>query len=455
MPTRRILLVAALAFARPAAAHEPLPASQPATSRPAAPTTSPAPDPLAELQLAIDAILHRASDAVVAVHAEPYPGQADRAVPALRATLTGTGFFIDPGGTILTSEHVIRDAREVFAIPSSGRRLRARIVAADPRADLAVLRVESSSPAVLELSARPPQRGQLVFAIGHPAGLLALREPSISAGIASAVGRPLPESLGEHEDRYYGDMVQIAAAIGPGYSGGPLLDRHGRVVGVLTAITAGSHESAGLGFAVPINPRTRAAIARLQEGSRPEYGYLGVRVADRPADETAAPGGVAVLAILPGSPAERIGLRQGDTLTTLDGRPVESADAFIQDLGARGPDADIELGLLREGDRRVIRAILTRRPPPNPDAPRRQLSFRGAILAPLDEPTRKAGNLPPAAWIVTRVESGSRAYAAGLSPGDIVTYLDGRPPDADLHDAGDADTLATLASGATILIRAK
>jgi len=433
-------------------------------------------DLLLRLQTVVEELVDRASRSVVAVHGQPYPGAID---PPARAdqVLLGTGFVLRGDGLILTSQHVVDSARGLHVVLADGRRLRARLLAADPRADLAVLKVEAGNLAAMELGdVRRVRRGQVVLALGHPSGLITQRQPAVVQGLVSAIARPLPESLGAAEDRYYGDMIQVSAPLSAGHSGGPLIDLRGRVIGVISAVTTRSHESVGVGFAVPLSARTRSVLDGLMQGQPMEYGYLGVRVADRPLKDEICPdgraaagdstspvrqrpdspvqSGVVLLYILPDGPAHGAGLQPGDVVFSLDGRPVESADSFIQELGARGPGSAVDIAYLRDGRRQMQRVRLARRLP----SPRqeRMSSWRlhGATLGALDAAVRAESNLPEGAAVVLVVDAGSPADAAGLSPGDIVVRIDGRPPSPDAVRSASGESLLGLASGNSILIKA-
>ncbi|MBK8271213.1 MAG: trypsin-like peptidase domain-containing protein [Planctomycetes bacterium] len=461
--------VTMLTFARMASGDEALPTTtQPASqlaTQPVIPVPAPPqpvdPSPLlrgekllADVQAALVELVRRVDPAVVTIQADRNPAALGRRDDwtARPWVSTGAGVIIRDDGMILTSQHVIDRAGAISAVLHDGRVIRAIPIAEDRRADLAIIRIQSDNLQAAELAPDDSfRRGNIVVALGNPLGLSGDGQASVSHGIISAIGRPLPENFGRDEDRYYGDMIQTTAPINPGNSGGPLIDIYGRIIGVITAVSTRWDGHEGIGFAVPINAHTRSIINKLLHGQQVEYGYLGVEVepiddAKRRAAKLKDGEGVTVNTVFPGGPAERAGIRGGDAVSSVNGEVVRSVEHFVRAIGALGPNHVATIVYVRDAKQRTARVTLTRRPSnetkPMPDV---QVSFRGAELGTVTQGTRLLANLPENALLVLRVETGSATDGAGLTPGDIIVRIDGealsekslsaRPPDA-RHPAG-------------------
>src|SRR6266851_4649165 len=216
---------------------------------------------------------------------------------------TGTGFIWDKAGDIVTNNHVVEGTDELAVRLASGRVLRAQVVGTAPNYDLAVIRVDSTRdlpPPITIGTSDDLKVGQSVFAIGNPFGL----DQSLTTGIISALKRHLPTSAG----REIANVIQTDAAINPGNSGGPLLDSAGRMIGVNTAILSPSGTSAGIGFAIPIDIVNRVVPEIIRRGYVPTPG-IGIVAANEEAATRAGVEGVVVVRTVPGSSAERAGLR--------------------------------------------------------------------------------------------------------------------------------------------------
>jgi S1-C subfamily serine protease len=240
----------------------------------------------------------------------------------------GSAFGLTPDGFLLTCAHVVA-GRSGQTRPSTGRasfvdgrELKFEVVGTDRLSDLAVLRVEGGDlqPAVLG-DAEGLRVGQLVVAIGNPNGFAG----SVTAGVVSALGRSLPARAGRSV-RFIDNVIQTDAALNPGNSGGALVDSRCRVIGVNTAVAG-----VGLGLAVPINAATRQVIGALMTEGRVRRAYIGIAGGPRPLPPQARTrlgrkGGVEVVEVVEGSPAERAGVRAEDLIVELDGQPIERVD---------------------------------------------------------------------------------------------------------------------------------
>ncbi|HEY1365398.1 MAG TPA: trypsin-like peptidase domain-containing protein [Xanthobacteraceae bacterium] len=285
---------------------------------------------------------------VVARHdgGDPFQPEAEEGSMA-----TGTGFVWDPAGHIVTNNHVVQGANAVAVRFGSGPVIGARITGTAPSYDVAVLQLEStrSLPPPLAIGSSDDLKvGQWVFAIGNPFGL----DESLTTGIISALKRKLPTSSG----REVSNVIQTDAAINPGNSGGPLLDSSGRVIGVNTAILSPSGTSAGIGFAIPIGVVNRVVPQLISKGVVPTPG-IGIETASEALATRAGVEGVVIVRTVPGSPAERAGLRGidprtrklGDVIVGVDGKPVRRLADLTEELERVGVGHKVKLDLQREG----------------------------------------------------------------------------------------------------------
>lgn len=432
------------------------------------PATAPAADAdlLEQIEKALQGAADRAAPAVVTIHVDRQGADRSDGDPAVAGDAwisDGSGTIIRRDGSILTCQHVVEGAMAVNVTLPDGSRHRATVVASDARADLAVLRIRAKKLSPAEIGDATRLRpGSIVLALGNPFGLAVDGQVAMSQGIVSAVGRPLPDAVGREDDRYYGDMIQTTAYVGPGSSGGPLIDVRGRLVGVLSVMASADQTNRGPGFAIPINDHTRGIIDRLLAGQPMAYGYLGavVRTMERTARLDGNPPtetGIVVDSIVPQGPADLAGLRPGDLVVSLDGRPVPSPDAFIRQIGDAGPDAEVAIEYLRAGERRSARARLVRRLPERPPAAALgRTVFRGATLTPLDPAVASLYNLPSQALLVLAVDVDTPAHRAGLMPGDIVVRIDGEPVSRDSAArlaVMQGDVLLGLAHGGSVLVK--
>lgn len=259
----------------------------------------------------------------------------------------GSGFVISPEGFILTNNHVISDASEIKVTTSDGTDYAARLVGQDPDTDLAVVRVTSSNLSQATLGNSDALRvGQLVIAIGNPNGL----QNTVTAGVVSATGRTLNSQNGQMIE----NIIQTDAALNPGNSGGPLVDSHGRVVGVNTAIIAMAQ---GICFAVPINTARWVSNMLITQG-KVTRGYIGISCQQQPIPsqiiqnfQLANKTGIGVLQITPDSPAAKAGLKQGDIILSLNNQSVNTIFQLQSRLAGEIIGKDVSLTALRGSSR--------------------------------------------------------------------------------------------------------
>jgi S1-C subfamily serine protease len=288
---------------------------------------------------------------------------------------SGSGFFIDNQGRILTNNHVVSGrAPEVMVTLFDGRKYRANVLYRDPANDLALLKIDPRGQLkFLPLGDSDSlQVGQKVLAIGNPFGL----QGTLTTGIVSSLGRDIADESG----RELQGMIQTDAAINPGNSGGPLLDSSGNVIGINTAIY-GPGANIGIGFAMPIN-RAKTMIEDYQANrryGRPRLGVDVIYVRGDLAEELGLPaeGGLLIQNVAPGSAAEAAGLRGarravvianyqigigGDLIMAIDGKPVDRLDALSRALARKRPGDKVELTLFRNGKRVNVTVTLGEAP---------------------------------------------------------------------------------------------
>ena len=313
------------------------------------------------IQRQMRVVVDRAARATFAVTAFASPPRDER---FYRAPLTGeslaklaesldrscgTAFAIGTDGTLLTSEHVVSNAKSLWVTRDDGRVLPAIVIGTDPRSDLAILRVPGeTSP--LAIATDVPQRGDLVATVGNPVGLATAGAGAASIGTLSAIGRSLPE-LSARERRFYDDLLQVTTPLTVGNSGGPLVDLSGRAIGILCATVDATSASASIGYAVALNAGQRGRIERLRRGEEIVYGYLGVTVADQRIDRVDAK-----------APAAGV-LMPGDLVKTFDGVAVESDATFWRLATAAIVGRDVPLVVDRAGQTLTIAIKPARREP--------------------------------------------------------------------------------------------
>jgi S1-C subfamily serine protease len=256
----------------------------------------------------------------------------------------GSGVAIAPDGYVVTSAHVVAGSDRGNATFVDGAELDFRVIGRDPLSDLAVIRTTGSDLRAATMGDADRVRvGQLVVAIGNPLGF----GGSVTAGVVSALGRSLSTRDGQ-ASRLVENVIQTDAALNPGNSGGALADSRGRVIGINTAVAG-----IGLGLAVPINAATRAILAALIHDGRVRRAYLGVVGGSRPLPppvvaELGRRRGLEVVQLLQPSPAAAAGVRPGDVIVELDGRPIEGVGdlqrLMVGELVGRRVDVRIERG---------------------------------------------------------------------------------------------------------------
>jgi 2-alkenal reductase len=307
---------------------------------------------LAQAEKATIDLFQRVSPSVVHVFAQPAGGRGLTDPEEGGGVQTGTGFVWDEAGHVVTNNHVVQGAGGPIAVRlASGETVPASVVGTAPNYDLAVLRLgrtRSPPPPIAVGTSHDLKVGQSAFAIGNPFGL----DQTLTTGVVSALQRRLPTS----EGREIADVIQTDAAINPGNSGGPLLDSAGRLIGVNTAIFSPSGASAGIGFSIPVDVVNRVVPQLIANGRMPTPG-IGVIAAQEAAAARLGIEGVVVVRTLPGSPAQRAGLRGidpqtgqiGDIIVGVNGKPVRRLSDLIQALEQTGVGQSVEIAVERQG----------------------------------------------------------------------------------------------------------
>jgi serine protease Do len=343
----------------------------------------------------------------------------------------GSGFIIDPSGYVLTNRHVIEGAERVTVTLSDGHRYKASVVGQDARTDVALLKIEPHETlTTLKLGdSDRAQVGEWVMAVGNPFGL---GGNSVTVGVVSYKGRPLDLS----GRRTPIDMIQTDAAINPGNSGGPLLDTAGEVIGINSLIiTRGAPQNSGVGFAVPID-EVKQILPQMKEKGHVVRGWLGVQV--QPMDEDLARSfglkdehGALVSDVVSGSPAARAGLKAGDVIVSVDGKPVADGDALTHAVSSKAPGTTMEIGAMRDGSRKTVSVRLETFPEQgqkdeSADAPGN--AKLGVQVQPLTPDLARELGLPGGSrgLAVTGVEPGSAAEQAGVREGDLIVSVNGQ-----------------------------
>lgn len=270
----------------------------------------------------------------------------------------GSGFVVSKDGYVVTNNHVIDGADEIYVKFSNGREYRTKLVGTSPEVDIAVLKIDSNETfKPLEFAnSDQVQIGQWSIAFGNPLGL----NDSMTVGIVSAAGR---SSLGIEEIE---NFIQTDAAINQGNSGGPLIDITGKVIGVNTAIYSQSGGSVGIGFAIPANLVTTVKDSIIATGKF-EKPYIGIYLVNLDADKVKAlnlksSNGVFIAGTVPNGPAAAAGITKNDIITAVDGKEVNSAGAFVGEIAAKKVGQSVKLTISRNGKTSEVSVTLAKTP---------------------------------------------------------------------------------------------
>jgi serine protease Do len=358
-------------------------------------------------------------------------GQGQQQQPQTeREQSLGSGVIITSDGTIVTNNHVIEGASDIEVDLSDKREFKAKLIGTDTKTDVAVLKIDATNlPTLAVGDSSKLQVGDVIFAIGDPFGI----GETATMGIVSATGRG---GLGIEG---YEDFIQTDAAINPGNSGGAMIDLHGDLIGINTAIlSGGGGGNQGVGFAIPIN-MARSVMDQIVGHGKVVRGYLGLF----PQDVTpvlaqqfglSKPGGALVSGLKPDAPAAKAGLRDGDVILELNGQPVESANDLRLRVSQSAPGTTVKLLVSRDGKTQAMNVTLGELPPDKtaeetPGESTGSDGLEGVNVQDVTPDALQELQLPAGTRgvVVTSVDPSSSAAEAGLDRGFVIQEVNRKP----------------------------
>ena len=354
----------------------------------------------------------------------PMPERGGRGQRGMPMRGEGSGFIIDANGIVLTNAHVVKGASDVTVKLTDRREFRAKVLGADPKTDIAVLKIDAKNLPTVKLgNSRDLKVGDWVLAIGSPFGF----ENTVTAGVVSAKGRSLPEDS-------YVPFIQTDAAVNPGNSGGPLFNAAGEVVGINSQIYSRSGGFQGLSFAIPIEVATRVEQQIVATG-HVEHARLGVAVQE--VNQTFAdsfklprPEGALVASVDASGPAAKAGLKVGDVILKVNGQPIVASGDLPAYIGQRDPGDKVQMEVWRQGHAETLAATLG-----NANDKAAKLASNdqavgkgqlGLTLRPLQPDEAKAAGVPKGQGLLIEDVRGPAAMA-GVQGGDVLLAVNGTP----------------------------
>ena len=342
----------------------------------------------------------------------------------------GSGFIIDKDGYILTNAHVVSQAKEIKVTLSDGKEFNAVLKGKDPRADLAIIKIDANNLTPVKLGDSDNLKiGQFVLAMGNPFGISTgyeNPEPTVTMGVVSALHRYLPAAPGRAS---FEDLIQTDAAINPGNSGGPLVNIRGEVVGVNAAILTRSGGYEGIGFAIPIN-KARRILNRLIKGEKILYGWLGVSIQDLNEDLKAYFGikeenGVIVVRVFKDSPAEKAGIKEGDLILMFDSTPVSNTRELVSLVNQSEVGKVVTATILRGGRKINLKIKIGPRPETIEKIKTVKITtFRGMEVDDITPYLKERFRIREKEGVViVSVSDNSPAEKAGLNIGDVIIKI--------------------------------
>jgi serine protease Do len=340
----------------------------------------------------------------------------------------GSGVIVNSDGYVLTNNHVVAGASDVEVFTQDHRKYKAKLVGTDPRTDIAVLKIDTSGLPIFALNDSSKLKvGDIVFAIGNPFGV----GETATMGIVSATGRGLGGTIERYED-----FIQTDAAINPGNSGGALIDIHGDLIGINTAIVSGGGGgNQGVGFAIPIN-MARNVMEQILEHGKVIRGHLGVSIQGVDPDMAKAfglshGGGALVGDVTPGSPAAKAGIERGDIILELNGQAVNGPDDLSVRVSETPPGSTVHLKIFRNGQTKDVAVTLGELSEKAEATPGEHgpvgldgvqvENLTPALAGQLGLPTKTTG------VVVSSVDPSSPAAAVDLEKGDVIQEVNRKP----------------------------
>jgi serine protease Do len=340
----------------------------------------------------------------------------------------GSGFIIEPDGTILTNNHVVANAEKIIVKLQDEREFEGRVVGTDAKTDIAVIKINAKNLPVVSLGDSDRlQVGEWVVALGSPFGLA----NTVTAGIVSAKGRWIGAGP-------YDNFIQTDASINPGNSGGPLVNLHGEVVGMNTAIFSRTGANIGIGFAIPIS-LVKELLPELKSKGKVIRGWLGVSIQQLTPDLATSlgmdkPTGALVSTVADGSPAEKAGIKVGDIITEYDGKPIQHSSELPILVARTDVGKSVPLKVFRGKDEVRLSVTVGELKEDEVVASASKKSDLGLTVQSLSpEIARSLGLEGTQGVIITAVDPAGAGAAAGFRRGDVILEID-RKPIRDLSD---------------------
>jgi len=373
----------------------------------------------------------------------------------------GSGVIVSPEGYILTNNHVVDGATDVKVALGDKREFTARVIGADPKSDIAVVKIDADHLSYITIGdSSKVQIGDQVLAIGNPFGV----GQTVTMGIVSAMERG---GLGIED---YEDFIQTDAPINPGNSGGALVNDRGELIGINTAILAhGSEGNQGIGFAVPVN-QARHVMAELVKNGKVVRAYMGIMLQDltpamAKAFGTSDTHGALVGDVTTGSPAERAGLQKGDIIREVDGKPVDTGNQLRNRISSQAPGSTVSLKVDRNGAVRTFTVKLDEYPAKEERASNDRNPEKSSQDIRVEELTPEVArelHISPRTKgvVVTDVNPDSKAAESGLRRGDVIQEVNRRPVEneqqfeAAIRRSGDSALLLVNRQGNTLFVAA-
>jgi serine protease Do len=364
----------------------------------------------------------------------------------------GSGVIVRSDGYILTNDHVIRGADDIHVRLRDGRDFKAKVVGADRRTDLAVIKIDATGLTALQLGDSSNLHiGDIVFAIGDPFGV----GETVTMGIISAKNRTNVYIEGQNSIQ---DFIQTDAAINPGNSGGALINTRGRVIGINTAIeTGGGQGNIGIGFAIPINLARRIMTQLIEHGKviRGQLGVIIQAVSNQLAKQFGLPKaeGALVSQVNPNSPAQKAGLKRGDIILKFNGAPIKNYYELYRLVNETAPGTIVHLEVFRNGQRREFTAKLVQstigESSQASQGPSRGSALAGVQVQTLTPQIADQLNISPTTRgvVVTSISTSSPASDSYLHRGDVIEEVNHHPVnnlseyDRAVQEAGDRPVL--------------